>query len=432
MRALGLARPMLTPGCMPAMVDEILAKAGYVRLSKYGLMLTPQGHIISLQPRLPDEGSSARIVGWLEGCEPNGALSLPDQFVNPPKAPAPSVASPVATVRQVPAPPPPPPAAKPAPATAKSAAPAKAAPPPLPGVKPMESEEDEAMWAAALERAKAAAEPVAIAPPPPVKAAPPPVKAAPPRAKATLPPPPPAPVADDLDDEGAGDEGDEWEWQVALARARVAAEEAEAAKHAKPAPTPIALKAQPIVPQPVAAAAKPAAVHIPPKADPLPAPVRERPSMAPRPVRASNTTGWKPPTPPSRRSADEKLHANDQTSPKPKLPLTAEPTKTETRALPLIADPTSTSTRRAPRDTAPPPSSSSDSARLRVARGTESPAAVTTASTPRLTLVSAEPRPLPSPPADDDTHVDLLKVKAASTSSKNDGPSPLPRLSARR
>ena len=56
---------MLLRVYMPAMVDELLARAGYVRLSKYGLMLTPQGHIISLQPRLPDEGSSARIVGWL-------------------------------------------------------------------------------------------------------------------------------------------------------------------------------------------------------------------------------------------------------------------------------------------------------------------------------------------------------------------------------
>lgn len=133
-------------------------------------------------------------------------------------------------------------------------------------------------------------------------------------------------------------------------------------------------------------------------------------------MRASNTTGWKPPVPPTRRQADEpaRTHVNDQTSPRPKLPLVAEATGTDVR---------------------------------RIARGTESPAALAetpppvkpSQSSPRLTLVSAEPRPLPSPPIDDDTHVDLVKVKASAkpstegnTPTPTPTPSPLPRLSARR
>jgi hypothetical protein len=418
---------MLTEVVMPALVDEVLAKAGYVRLSKYGLMLTPQGHIISLQPRLPDEGSSARIVGWLEGCEPNGSFQLPDQFVNPPRAAAPAVASPVATPRPSALPPPPP-------AAATSAKP-KAVARPLPGVIPMPSDEDEeALWAAAVERAKQAADTVA----PPVAATaapapipvPPPVPARPAPKLALVSPPSVKPsLADNLEAEAADDEddGDEWEWQLALARARAAAEEAEAAKTAAPPLAPAPAPAPKPAPAPAPVAAKPAAVHIPPKADPVPtrqpaaaapssspAPRAHRPSEQPRPMRASNT-GWKPPVPPTRTSVGDstgRTHVNDQTSPRPKLPLVAETTGTDVR---------------------------------RIARGTESPTAVVekpapaakpAPSSPRLTLVSAEPRPLPPPAIDDDTHVDLVKVKAASKpTAEGNTPTPtpsLPRLSARR
>ena len=143
-------------------------------------------------------------------------------------------------------------------------------------------------------------------------------------------------------------------------------------------------------PKPAPIAAAPV-VHIPPRVD--------RPAPAPRPLRASNTTGWKPPVPPTRRGA------NDQTSPKPKLPLVAEPTGTDIK---------------------------------RLARGTEAPPAIDAAAKPpRLTLVSTQPRPLPPPVDDDNTHVDLVKVKAAAPRNDDDSRSPtpspsLPRLSARR
>lgn len=406
---------------MPALVDELLAKAGYVRLSKYGLMLTPQGHIISLQPCVPDDGSSARIVGWRDGREPVGVLGSADTFVVPPTISRPAMASAGATAG-------PRAPARPAPPSERRT------PPSLPGVRPAdEPADDEALWAAALARAKAAAETTAAATAP----APPPVpaKALRPAPKLALVAPPSTPRADSAGDADDSDEGDEWEWQLALARARVAAEESEQAKapppalrlSPKPAPQPLPLSAtrQPApAPDPALAAAptstprqpapvprQPAPVSPAPVSPRQPAqaprpsdPVSARPAPAvhippridradrPAPPMRANASGWKPPVPPTRRGD----------------------TATNVNAV------------------APSFVAGATSRAGRMARGTgpvddTSPGV---ALPPRLSVVSAaasvEPRPLPLPVLDEDTNVDLKPAKYRDT------PAALPRLSARR
>ncbi len=48
---------------MPA-IEHLLKRMGFVRLSKYGLVLTPEGRIMSLRPAVLDDGMGGRIVGW--------------------------------------------------------------------------------------------------------------------------------------------------------------------------------------------------------------------------------------------------------------------------------------------------------------------------------------------------------------------------------
>ena len=50
-----------------ALFDELMARAGYVQLAKYGLSLIPDGRIVQAGPRvlpLLDGGSGRRVVGW--------------------------------------------------------------------------------------------------------------------------------------------------------------------------------------------------------------------------------------------------------------------------------------------------------------------------------------------------------------------------------
>ena len=50
-----------------ALFDELMARAGYVQLAKYGLSLIPDGRIVQAEPRvlpLLDGGSGRRVVGW--------------------------------------------------------------------------------------------------------------------------------------------------------------------------------------------------------------------------------------------------------------------------------------------------------------------------------------------------------------------------------
>ena len=45
-------------------IDNLMKRWGFVKLSSYGLVLTPEGRIISLRPAVLDDGMSGRIVGW--------------------------------------------------------------------------------------------------------------------------------------------------------------------------------------------------------------------------------------------------------------------------------------------------------------------------------------------------------------------------------
>lgn len=51
---------------MPA-IDRLLRRFGFVKLSRYGLVLTPEGRIMSLRPAVLEDGLGGRIVGWSDG-----------------------------------------------------------------------------------------------------------------------------------------------------------------------------------------------------------------------------------------------------------------------------------------------------------------------------------------------------------------------------
>lgn len=155
---------------MPA-IDSLMKRLGYVKLSSYGLVLTPEGRVLSMRPATLDDGLGGRIVGWKEG-----DLAAMELEKWEPARPAPKAA--VAT--RVAVPPPRPVAAAPAPAP--FAAPARPAPPaPVIVAAPAKVaaepvvEEDDWEWTIAIARARAAAEEaeVAAAAPPPAPPTPP-------------------------------------------------------------------------------------------------------------------------------------------------------------------------------------------------------------------------------------------------------------------
>jgi hypothetical protein len=161
-----------------AAISSLFRRLGFVRLDDYGLILTPEGRVLSTRPAVLDDGLGGKIVGWREGdlaamelehWEPSGRRAPASPRALPPRPPV--VARTIA------------PAAPVAPAPTPIAATNVPAPVALPGLVP-------------------------VAPAPAVEArvAPAPVVAA-------------EPVAED----------DEWEWEIAMARARAAAEWAEEA-----------------------------------------------------------------------------------------------------------------------------------------------------------------------------------------------------------
>lgn len=50
---------------MPGM-ERLLARFGYVKLNRYGLVLTPEGRILSMRHAVLDDGFGGRIVGWMD------------------------------------------------------------------------------------------------------------------------------------------------------------------------------------------------------------------------------------------------------------------------------------------------------------------------------------------------------------------------------
>ena len=177
--------------------DNLLRRWGYVRLDRFGLVLTPEDRVVSTRPLVLDDGSGARIVGWTD--HDLAAMQLPRWDPLQP-APLPAVAPRAAVAPPRIAQPiaPPPPVPPPRPAVVMPAAPA---PEPEP-VVPVE-EDDDWEWVIAIARARAAAEeqeitftePHPVVAPPPPPPAPPQRSRVPTRQVAVPPPLPPAPVA---------------------------------------------------------------------------------------------------------------------------------------------------------------------------------------------------------------------------------------------
>jgi hypothetical protein len=138
-----------------AAIQRLLARLGYVKLDRYGLVLTPEQRILTLRPLVLDDGLGNKIIGWedhdlaameLEKWEPlrpaPGRAVATRVAAPPPRVPAPAQTLPGFTPQLV--------AFEP-----RSLTP----PPPTRVVAPAaELDDDEWEWTIALARARAAAE----------------------------------------------------------------------------------------------------------------------------------------------------------------------------------------------------------------------------------------------------------------------------------
>jgi len=50
-----------------AVFRQLLQRWGFVKLDRYGLMLTPEGRVLTTRPAILDDGTGGRIVGWQDG-----------------------------------------------------------------------------------------------------------------------------------------------------------------------------------------------------------------------------------------------------------------------------------------------------------------------------------------------------------------------------
>jgi len=131
-------------------MDSVLKRFGFVRLSRYGLVLTPEGRIMSLRPALLDDGIGGRIVGWKD--RDLAAAELAKWEPVRPATPR-AVASRVAV-------PPPPMVSVPRPVPAPVAVVAPLVMTTAWVAPDVEVDEDEWEWTIALARARAVAEEV--------------------------------------------------------------------------------------------------------------------------------------------------------------------------------------------------------------------------------------------------------------------------------
>ncbi len=178
---------------MPA-IDRLMKKLGYVKLSSYGLVLTPDGRVLSMRPAMLDDGLGHRIVGWQEG--DLAAMEL-EKWEPARPAPKTAVATRVAIPRH----------------SGVASIPVVPAIPPIPAKVVRE-----------------ASMPVTVSPVPSM----------------IRPAPAPAPVAFVAAEPVV--EEDDWEWTIAIARARAAADEVELAPKwvaAKTQPDPIQIDTWP-------------------------------------------------------------------------------------------------------------------------------------------------------------------------------------------
>ena len=138
---------------MPA-IDTLLKRFGFVKLARYGLVLTPEGRIMSLRPAVLEDGLGGRIVGW-----PDGDLAAMELQKWEPARPA----SPQAVATRLAVAPPPMLMPKPA-AIIAPAAPIAPPPKPLAVVaaavvaQAPQVDEDDWEWTIALARARVSAE----------------------------------------------------------------------------------------------------------------------------------------------------------------------------------------------------------------------------------------------------------------------------------
>ena len=141
---------------MPA-IHSMTKRLGFVRLRDFGLVLTPEGRILSIRPAVLDDGLGGRIVGWqdddLAAMELDRWSELGRAMAQKPAA-LPAVARPVA-VRPI------------APLTVKPPIPVSIKPPtpqkPVAVASEPVVEEDDWEWTIAIARARAAAEEVELA-----------------------------------------------------------------------------------------------------------------------------------------------------------------------------------------------------------------------------------------------------------------------------
>ena len=169
---------------MPA-IDRLMKKLGYVKLAGYGLVLTPEGRVMSMRPAVLDDGLGGRIVGWQDGdlaamelekwepARPAPKAAVATRVAAAPRPPIPTRPVPVVTavptmvvretslpmsVAQVPSIRPlPVAAAAPAAASGRAAASGPAAASGIVAPEPV-VEEDDWEWTIAIARARAAAE----------------------------------------------------------------------------------------------------------------------------------------------------------------------------------------------------------------------------------------------------------------------------------
>jgi hypothetical protein len=152
-----------------AAIQQLLRRWGFVKLGRYGLVLTPEGRILSMRPAILDDGSGGRIVGW-----ESGDLAMTELSPWEPARPASprAVASRGAMPR-----PAAPPAPAPQPCQAATQNRSEVAQAPMVVARPEMAvavapeptvDEDDWEWTIAIARARAiAAEEVAAAPSPP-------------------------------------------------------------------------------------------------------------------------------------------------------------------------------------------------------------------------------------------------------------------------
>lgn len=128
------------------LVDRLLKRVGLVKVSRFGLVLTAEGRIMSLRSAVLDDGLGGRIVGWHDSDLAAMELEKVPLAPAPQRAVAPAVAISLPPVPRPPVPKAPPVIAVKVPVPAPVVAVAE------------EMDEDDWEWHIALARARAVAE----------------------------------------------------------------------------------------------------------------------------------------------------------------------------------------------------------------------------------------------------------------------------------